>query len=438
MIRRVQQLALLAFLIGGFFLPLTQAYAEAGYAEAIRRARSKSGDQIYGLDNMISPTAPRAAQAIQDAREQEVGEQVFSNSYDTQKLNEEAKRLLLKEKAESQEERTVIPTVALSIPMPGAMRATRPVPVADSIPGLQFNTGRPSTLAPMVPTDRVEPQPERSTYAKNTEEGEEQDQVQRRTITPLFDPGPKRVVRNELPPAPQPQAARWTEPHSIQIPSPATPDSNSGFWDELNAARENARMAVSQSWNIEDSNRLAPVNLPDGKPRQLSAGLRNELDQASSAAAAIKRQLNPQQASVGGVRSVGDDAIADELREVERDLGAGTEKLLTNIQRSETPNGELSGYGGDDVPMLRPKRIARRRGTRDRDAIAASALSRNYYARGSAKGDSRREPQNTNFQVTQYRGMENFYRHIKPDALPSKPRGSNVRYHSSGTPDDGE
>lgn len=445
MILRVQQLVLLSFLIGGMLLPLSQAYAEAGYAEAIRKARAKSGDSIYGLDNMIARSAPKAAEAIQDARSQEVGEQVFNNSLDTQRMNAEAKRLLANEKAEPKEERPVIPLVALSIPMPGAMRQARPSAVADSIPGLQFNTSRPSAYAPTMPVvvrpeprayDNVSPEPRiYDTPSEQTEESDEPDRVQRRPITPLFDPGPKRVVRNEPPPAPPPQAARWTEPHAVMIPSAAPADSNSGSWDELNAAREKARHAVAQSWNAEDSQRLAPVNFPDGQPRKLSANLRNELDQASSAAVALKRQLNPQQAALGGVRSVGEDAIAEELKEVERDLGVGTQKLLSNIQREEGPSN--SGYGQDDVPMLRPKRMVRRKSI-DRDAVAASALSRNYYARGSAKGESRREPQNTSFQLTQYRGMENFYRHIKPDDLPSKPRGSNIRYHSSGSPDDGE
>jgi len=239
---------------------------------------------------------------------------------------------------------------------------------------------------------------------------------------PLFDMGsnkgalraPQKV--EAIPLDRQIAPTRLTEVHPTAAPQEKP---SNGLWDDLTAARERARRAIVESWQGEEGGRPPVQNYPSGYAD--TNRFRNELSAAE--------RLAPQQAGlvsypavVQEKRTATDDVIAAEVREVEQEIHPGaargaSKRLLGSLQEERSQ--------GQELPMLRPKRIAGRIPSRRAIRSIASTLSRNTYAKGSMPGE-RREAQEEQYQPSTYKYVpENFYRHLTPKGA------GNVRTHQA-------
>lgn len=348
------------------------AYAEPQYVEdIIRKEKAKVGDRIDALDGMITPDARRETPLPAE------------NSYIPGRYAAAAERN--------------------GIAVPHRAEQTATAPVSEKV------------------SDRFQitpPLKEEEIVVKGEEEIRGDDVVaevepkERVRLPPLFDPGPARAIRPIAKPerAPIQEAARGTQtrltdplPSKREVSEPAN-----GFWDELNAARERARRALTESWQVDDSQKAQPVNYPSGFNQ--TANLRNEISAAE--------RLAPQQASLGGFSGsaspITDDVIAQEVKEVEEGLGGG---ILDPAK---------------EAPLLRPKFVAQSKRSRRQMRRLASAMSQSKYARGARKEDSRRE-EDSEFEPSAYKYVpENYYRHLTPQNGVGHSSGkSGIRTHNA-------
>lgn len=370
----------------GWVEPKSDAEVEA----IIRRERAKAGDRIDALDSIIGRSASDSEAA--------------PNTYVPGRY------------AESQGT-AHRPTERVSAPPPPIHNTAINAEPA-YVPA---TTQRISDkVKPIAPTEEIEVKGEDGIRGEDivADAAPEAEPPPRVRLPPVFDMGSSGVIR----PIPKPQTipldkqiapTRLTDVHPANEPAAAAPASN-GLWDDLNAARERARRAIVESWQGEDAGRVPPQNYPSGYSD--TNRFRSELSAAE--------RLAPQQAGLVNTaplvpekRSITDDVIAAEVREVEQELHPAQRRLLGNLQE---------GGDSESVPMLRPKRVAGRLPSKRAIRSIASTLSRNVYAKGSRPGEQRRQVDDEQYQPSNYKYVpENFYRHLSP-----KGGKTSVRTHS--------